>query len=144
MTLRQVRMLLALAALWGASFLFIRVAVDDLGPVALTVARLLLAALALAPFVLRSLRPHVPVRRYLLLGAINAALPFTLIALAETRLEASMAAILNASTPLFAALVAAAIGDERMTGRRAFGLLLGMAGVALVVGLAHVDTDLAF
>jgi len=144
MTLRQVRMLLALAALWGASFLFIRVAVDELGPVVLADARLLLAAAALAPFVLRGLRRTAPLRRYLFLGAINAALPFTLIAAAETRIDASLAAILNASTPLFAALVAAAVGDERMTGRRAFGLALGMGGVALVVGLAHVEADLAF
>jgi drug/metabolite transporter (DMT)-like permease len=144
MTLRQTRMLLTLAALWGASFLFIRIAVDDLGPVALADARLLLAAVALVPFVAMAARPTAPVRRYLLLGALNAALPFTLIALAETRLDASLAAILNASTPLFAAIVAAAVGDEAFTARRAFGLLLGMAGVGLVVGLAHVDADWAF
>lgn len=144
MTLRQTRMLLTLAALWGASFLFIRVAVDDLGPVALADARLLLAALALAPFLVAGARRTVPVRRYVLLGAVNAALPFTLIALAETRLDASLAAILNASTPLFAAVVAAAVGDEPFTARRGFGLALGMGGVAVVVGLAHVDADWAF
>src|SRR4051812_2476247 len=144
LTLRQTRMLLALAAVWGASFLFIRVAVDDLGPVALADGRLLLAALALAPFVLRGLRRTAPIRKYVLLGAINAALPFTLIALAETRIDASLAAILNASTPLFSAVVAAAVGDEPFTARRAFGLALGIGGVALVVGLAHVDADLAF
>jgi drug/metabolite transporter (DMT)-like permease len=144
MTLRQTRMLLTLAALWGASFLFIRVAVDDLGPVALADARLLLAAVALVPFVIASARPSVPLRRYLLLGAVNAALPFTLIALAETRIDASLAAILNASTPLFAAVVAAVVGDEPFTARRAFGLALGIGGVALVVGLAHVDADWAF
>src|SRR3954463_7077540 len=144
MTLRQTRMLLTLAALWGASFLFIRVAVDDLGPVALADARLLLAALALAPFLIASARRTVPVRRYVLLGTVNAALPFTLIALAETRLDASLAAILNASTPLFAAMVAAAVGDEAMTARRALGLVFGVGGVALVVGLAHVDADLGF
>src|SRR3954453_487043 len=144
LTLRQIRMLLALAAVWGASFLFIRVAVDDLGPVVLADARLLLAAAALAPFVAFSARRTVPLRRYVALGVVNAALPFTLIALAETRLDASLAAILNASTPLFAALIAAIIGDELMTRRRAAGLVLGMAGVAVVVGLAHVEADLAF
>src|SRR3954462_8210712 len=144
MSLRQTRMLLALAAVWGASFLFIRIAVDDLGPVVLADGRLLVAAAALAPFVAFSARRTVALRRYLVLGVLAAAMPFTLIALAETRLDASLAAILNASTPLFAALVAAAVGDERMTRRRAAGLLLGMAGVGLVVGLAHVQTDLAF
>jgi len=137
-------MLLALAAVWGASFLFIRVAVDDLGPVALADGRLLLAAAALAPFVARGARRRVALRRYLLVGAINAALPFTLIALAETRIDASLAAILNASTPLFSAVVAAAVGDEPFTARRAAGLALGIGGVGLVVGLAHVRADLAF
>jgi drug/metabolite transporter (DMT)-like permease len=148
MTARQVRMLLALAALWGASFLFIRVAVDDLGPVVLADGRLLLAVVGLVAILWIARRPaaprQAPVARYLLLGAVNAALPFTLISAAETRLDASLAAILNASTPLFAALVAAAVGDERMTRRRALGLVFGVAGVALVVGLAHVETDLAF
>ena len=142
-------MLLALAALWGASFLFIRVAVDDLGPVALADGRLLLAVVGLVAILALARRPaarrRAPVSRYLLLGAVNAALPFTLIAAAETRLDASLAAILNASTPLFAALVAALVGDERMTLRRAIGLVLGVAGVGLVVGLAHVEsTDLGF
>src|SRR3954452_23761174 len=148
MTLRQIRMLLALAALWGASFLFIRVAVDDLGPVVLADGRLLGAVVALLAILALARRPaarrRAPLRRYLLLGAVNAALPFTLIAAAETRLDASLAAILNASTPLFAALVAAVVGDEAMTGRRALGLVFGVGGVALVVGLAHVDADLAF
>jgi drug/metabolite transporter (DMT)-like permease len=137
-------MLLALAAVWGASFLFIRVAVDDLGPVALADGRLLLAAAALAPFVARRASRRVPLRRYLFVGAVNAALPFTLIALAETRIDASLAAILNASTPLFSAVVAAAVGDEAFTIRRAGGLALGIGGVGLVVGLAHVNADLAF
>src|SRR4051812_31210018 len=144
LTLRQTRMLLALAAVWGASFLFIRVAVDDLGPVALADGRLLLAALALAPFVLRGLRRTAPLRKYVLLGAVNAALPFTLIALAETRLDASLAAILNASTPLFSAVVAATVGDEPFTARRAFGLTLGIGGGALVVRLAPLEADPPF
>src|SRR4051812_1976863 len=137
-------MLLALAAVWGASFLFIRVAVDDLGPVALADARLLLAAVALVPFVGLATRMTVPLRRYVLLGVLNAALPFTLIALAETRIDASLAAILNASTPLFAAVVAAAVGDEPFTARRGFGLLLGIGGGALVVRLAPLEADPPF
>src|SRR3954453_18460327 len=148
MTFRQIRMLLVLAALWGASFLFIRVAVDDLGPVVLADGRLIVAVIGLVAILALARRPAPPrgvaLSRYLLLGVVNAALPFTLIAAAETRLDASLAAILNASTPLFAALVAALVGDERMTARRGLGLVFGVAGVGLVVGLAHVDTDLAF
>jgi drug/metabolite transporter (DMT)-like permease len=146
-TARQFQMLVALAALWGASFLFIRLCVDELGPVAVADGRLLLAVATLALLLIpagRLVRPRAPVRRYLLLGAVNAAAPFTLIALAEKRLDASLAAIVNSSTPLFTALVGAAVGDERITRRRGAGLVLGMTGVALVVGLSHEKVDLAF
>ena len=140
-------MLVALAAVWGASFLFIRLCVDALGAVALADGRLLLAAGTLALLLVPAgllVRPRAPVRRYLLLGAVNAAAPFTLIALAEKRLDASLAAIINAATPLFSALVGAAVGDERISARRGVGLVLGMAGVALVVGLAHQEVDAGF
>src|SRR4051812_10199393 len=140
-------MLVALAAVWGASFLFIRVSVDDLGPVAVADWRLLGAAATLALLLIptgRLVRPRAPWRKYFLLGAVNAAAPFTLIALAEKRLDASLAAIINAATPLFSALVGAAVGDERITRRRGAGLVLGMAGVGLVVGLAHETVDAAF
>src|SRR3954447_19042296 len=88
---RHVQMLLALAAVWGASFLFIRLCVDELGPVAVADGRLLLAAATLVLLLVptgRLVRPRASARRYLLLGAVNAAAPFTLIALAETRLHA--------------------------------------------------------
>src|SRR3954468_23273180 len=140
-------MLVALAAVWGASFLFIRLSVDDLGAVGVADGRLLLAAATLAALLLpfgRLARPRAPWRKYFLLGAVNAAAPFTLIALAEKRLDASLAAIINASTPLFSALVGAAVGDERITARRGAGLVLGMAGVGVVVGLAHQTVDLGF
>jgi drug/metabolite transporter (DMT)-like permease len=125
-------MLLALAALWGSSFLFIKVAVDELGPVALACGRVLLAAAALV--VLTRARVRLG-PKWFVLGAVNASLPFVLIGFAEVRVGASLAAILNASTPLFSAIVA---GDP-LTRRRVAGLLLGIAGVALVVGLAPVD-----
>jgi drug/metabolite transporter (DMT)-like permease len=140
-------MLLALAAVWGASFLFIRICVDELGAVGVADGRLLLGVTTLAALLIPAglvARPSAPARRYLLLGAVNAALPFTLIALAEKRLDASLAAIINAATPLFSALVGAAVGDERITARRGAGLVLGMCGVGLVVGLAHETIDLAF
>jgi drug/metabolite transporter (DMT)-like permease len=78
------------------------------------------------------------------LGALNAAAPFTLIALAELELSASMAAVLNAATPLFAALVAATWLGERITPLRAAGLTGGILGVAIVVGLAPVRIDAAY
>jgi drug/metabolite transporter (DMT)-like permease len=125
-------MLLALAALWGGSFLFIKVAVDELGPVALACGRVLLAAAALV--VLTRARARLG-WKWVALGAINASAPFVLIGFAEGRIGASLAAILNAATPLFSAIVA----GEALTRRRLAGLVLGMSGVALVVGLAPVD-----
>ena len=73
-------------------------------------------------------------RTYLIIGLLNSALPFTLIAFSELRLTASLAAILNSTTPLFTALVAAAWGSERLTGRKVWGVLLGVVGVAVLVG----------
>jgi drug/metabolite transporter (DMT)-like permease len=128
-------MLLALAALWGGSFLFIKVAVDELGPVALACGRVLLAAAALVVLTRARARGTRPPWKWVALGAINASAPFVLIGFAEGRIGASLAAILNAATPLFSALVA---GDP-LTRRRLAGLVTGMGGVALVVGLAPVD-----
>ena len=105
---RDLGMLLLLAALWGSSFLMIRVAAPVLGPLPLVDIRVFLAGGALLLYALAvGKRPALRARgrAFLTLGAINAALPFTLIAFAELHLSASLAAILNATTPLFAALV---------------------------------------
>ena len=129
--------LLTLAALWGGSFLAIRVAAPAFCPFALIDTRVLLAAAVLLLVVaLRQQRVSLRVhwRGYLLLGAVNAAAPFTLIAAAELQLTASLAAILNAVTPLFAALIGAIWLREALTPRKVGGLLLGLIGVALVVG----------
>jgi drug/metabolite transporter (DMT)-like permease len=134
---RDLAALILLGALWGASFIFIRVGVPVLGPFVLMDLRVLLAAAALvlgAVAVGRfpKLRSHW--RRFLVLGFLNAAVPFTLIAASEINLTASLAAILNSTTPLFTAVVAAVWIGEALTPRRIFGLLLGIVGVALVVG----------
>ncbi len=110
----------------------------DLRPVALIESRVLLAGLALLAVV--SARRRSPQWRrdgvrYLILGGVSAAAPFTLIATAELRLTASLAAILNATTPLFALLLSAARLKEPLTGRRLAGVLLGLVGVAVLVGL---------
>lgn len=144
LTWQDVATLLLVAALWGASFLFIRVAVVDLRPVALMEARVLLAGLALLAVV--SVRRRSPQWRrdgvrYLMLGGLSAAVPFTLIAAAELRLTASLAAILNATTPLFALLLSAARLREPLTGRRLAGVLLGLVGVAVLVGLGPLRLD---
>ncbi len=144
MKLRDLALLFLLAAMWGASFLFIRVAAPALGPLALVDGRVLLAAAAL---LLYAAAIHdVPSlwarwKGYLLLGAVNAAIPFTLISVAELRLTASLAAILNATTPLFAALVATVWLRERITAKRGLGLALGLVGVAVLVGWSPLRID---
>jgi len=144
--------LLLLGAVWGASFLFIGIAVPEFGPLPMMLARVLIAGLLLLAFAyftqrgagLRTtLRLREKWRTYLVVGLLNSALPFTLIAFSELRLTASLAAILNSTTPLFTALVAAAWGSERLTGRKMWGVLLGVVGVAVLVGGAPLDVNRA-
>jgi drug/metabolite transporter (DMT)-like permease len=138
-----------LGAVWGASFLLIGVAAPAVGPPALMLQRVLIAGLLMAGVATLSrggglratLRLGQMWRAYLFIGLFNAALPFTLIAFSELRLPASLAAILNSTTPLFTALAAAAWGSERLTGRKIAGVLLGMAGVAVLVGGAPLALD---
>jgi drug/metabolite transporter (DMT)-like permease len=133
-----------LGALWGGSFLFISVAVPALGPALLVELRVLLAAVALALCAvavgrLPALRSQW--KEFLILGGLNASAPFTLIAISQLNLTASLAAIMNSTTPLFAAVVAAAWIGEELTTRKIFGLLLGVVGVAVLVGLDPVPLN---
>ncbi len=137
MTPKELGALLLLGAFWGGSFLFIRVAVPALGPFVLMDLRVLLAAAALILYAVAVSRvPKFQARRrkFLVLGGLNAAIPFSLIAAAEINLTASLAAILNSTTPLFAAVVAAAWIGEALTIRKAIGLLMGIVGVVVLVG----------
>src|ERR671913_132093 len=126
-----------LGALWGASFLFIRVAVPALGPFLLVQLRVGLAAATLLLYALAASRvPKIRSRwrSFLVLGFFNAAVPFTLISAAEIHLTASLAAILNSTTVMFTAIVAAVWMGDVLTARKAIGILLGIAGVAVLVG----------
>lgn len=138
-------MLILLGAIWGASYPFMRIAAPILGPVFLVEVRVVLAGMILLLAAVWA--GQVPDfrtrwRQYLLLGAINAAIPFVLISFATTRLTASLAAILNGTTPLFTALVAAVWMRERLTPLRVGGLVLGFVGVGLVVGWTEVQLSL--
>lgn len=134
-------LLFVLAALWGASYLFIRVAVPALGPFPLAAGRTLLAALVLWVG-LRLLGKRAELRRHwrqlLVLGATNAALPFFLIGAAELRITASLAAMLTATTPFWAMIFAAYWLGERITLARSLGLVLGVVGVGVLVGWSPV------
>jgi drug/metabolite transporter (DMT)-like permease len=126
-----------LGALWGGSFLFIRVAVPALGPFLLVELRvgLAVAALFLYAFAVGSM-PKIRGRwrSFLVLGFFNAALPFSLISAAEIYLTASLAAILNATTVMFSAIVAAVWMGDALTARKAIGIVLGIVGVSVLVG----------
>jgi drug/metabolite transporter (DMT)-like permease len=128
--------LVLLGALWGGSFLFIRVAVAELGPFLLVELRAGLAAAALflcALAVARVPKIRSRWRSFLVLGFLNAAVPFSLISAAEIHLTASLAAILNSTTVMFTAMVAAWLGDP-LTARKAVGIGLGILGVTVLVG----------
>lgn len=126
-----------LGALWGGSFLFIRVAVPELGPFLLVGLRVGLAVAALLLYVLASSRvPKIRSRwrSFLVLGFFNAAVPFSLISAAEIHLTASLAAILNSTTVMFTAMVAAIWMGDALTARKLAGIVLGIVGVAVLVG----------
>jgi drug/metabolite transporter (DMT)-like permease len=132
-------MLLALAGLWGASFMFIKIGVRELAPTTLICLRLAIGAVVLAPVAVATLGARslisetVSVWRPLLLVALlNSAIPITVLAWAEKRL---LAAVIQASAPLFTALLALRFArHDRVTGSRLVGLLVGFGGVALLVG----------
>ena len=137
MTTRDLGALILLGALWGASFLFIRVAVPVFGPFPLVELRVAFAVVALLAYAaiigrLPKLRAHW--RRFLVLGLVNSAIPFSLIAFAEIELTASLAAILNSTTVLFTVLVDVVWTGEALTAGKAVGVVLGVAGVAALVG----------
>ncbi|HUQ29421.1 MAG TPA: DMT family transporter [Usitatibacter sp.] len=129
--------LVALAAMWGASYLFMRYAVPQVGPVRMIELRVLIAGAALAAFVAAaggSIGWKRHWREYLFVGAVGLALPFVLIAEALTAIDASTAAILNALSPLFASLVAAAWIRDPLTPAKLAGIALCLAGTAVLVG----------
>jgi drug/metabolite transporter (DMT)-like permease len=144
MTRGYVPLLLTLALVWGASYLFIKVAVDEIEPTTMMAARCVVAAALLVPFVLwhggsakgwRDLRAAW--KPGLMLGLINAAIPFTLIAWGEKHIDSGVAAVANATVPIFVTLLAIRFRpSERATGARMAGILVGLVGVAVLAGAA--------
>jgi len=129
--------LLVLAALWGGSFTFMRFAVPAMGPLWLAASRVSLAFLALFAYAL--LRGKVPAvrthwRDFLMIGVVNSALPFALFCFAEQYVGGSTAAVLNATSPFFATIVAALWLREPITAAKVAGMLLGLGGVGMLVG----------
>lgn len=126
--------LIALGAVWGGSFLFMRVAASDFGPFALVDVRLALGALILMPFLWRARAQFTPALwlRVAGIAAINSVLPFALFAWGAERAPAGIGAITNAMTVMFTALVAFLLYGERIGARRLVGLVAGFVGVAVL------------
>lgn len=132
-------LLLVLGAIWGASYMFIKIGIRDLSPEMVAFLRTALAALVLLPFAamqgaltgLRSLAGWL-----VLVAAVQVAAPFVLIGAGEQEISSALAGILVASTPLFTAVLAIWVDhQERSQGLRLGGVLIGLAGVALLLGL---------
>ena len=136
-------MLLTLAAVWGASYLFIKVAVDEIAPAPMMAVRTLLAAAVLLGYVVWRFGGARAVgelraawRHLLVLGALNAAIPFWLIAWGEQHIDSGLAAVVQASVPIFNALIALKfLPHERLSAMRVAGLAIGIVGVAVVTGV---------
>ena len=132
-------MLVALALIWGSSFMFIKVAVRELAPATLITGRLGLAAITLAILVpwnretLDELRENA--RWLIAVALINTAVPFWLLSWGETRIDSGLASILQAAVPIFIAVISFGFFHEvRVTGLRLAGIAIGFVGVALLVG----------
>ncbi|WOJ94719.1 DMT family transporter [Congregibacter variabilis] len=138
MSTAQLAQLVALAAIWGSSFMFMRIAVPQLGPLWLLEMRLVAASLILL-IISRAMRRPLHIRKhwrhYMILGVFNTALPFWAFAYAAQTLPASMLAILNSTAPLWGLLIGFVWRGKPITRRAIVGLLLGMSGVASLVGL---------
>jgi len=136
LSIRQLLALFTLAALWGGSFLFIRLAVPEFGPVPLSAARSVIASLTLLPLLF--LQRQWPVlmenwRHMVVLALISTALPVVCLSISTQYTSAGFASILNALTPLFSALVAWLWLKEYLTPAAVIGILMGFAGVVVMV-----------
>jgi len=139
MGVREWAMLVALSVIWGGSFFFVGVAVAELPPLTIVTLRVGLAAVTLWGIAAAmGLRPPGSARIWTAfagMGLLNNVLPFTLIVWGQTQIASGLAAILNATTPLFTVIVAGLmLADERMTPMKVTGVAIGFAGVVAMIG----------
>ncbi|MBZ7923493.1 EamA family transporter [Ensifer adhaerens] len=136
----ELSLLLALATLWGASYTFIKIGIGTIPPVTLIAARTLIAGMLLLAVLrwrgLKLPRDAATWRRFLFQACLNSVVPFTLIAWAEQTIDAGIASILNATTPIFAFLMTALVTrHEQVTVRKLVGVVAGMTGISLIIGM---------
>ena len=144
MNLTQWGLLVLLSVLWGGAFFFVGVAVVELPPLTVVLARVGIAAAILLGLTLflghslpRTLSAWMP---FFVMGLLNNAVPFSFLNAGQTMVSVGLASIINGMTPLFTALVMASFREERLTMYRAVGVLLGVAGVVLI---SRPDADMA-
>lgn len=131
--------LLLLGAIWGGSFFFARIAVQEIPPLTLVLLRVAIAAAALQVYLAATGLSFAPAlaqaRRLAVLAVLNNVIPFSLIFMGQTELGAGLASVLNATTPFWTALVASALlPEEGFSARKVAGVLIGVAGTAVMVG----------
>lgn len=131
--------LLVLGAIWGGSFFFARIAVAEMPPLALVFFRVAIAAIALHVYLAMrgpSFRLVLPMAAsFFVLAVLNNVIPFSLIFAGQTEMGAGLASVLNATTPFWTIVIANALGgDERLNWNKLAGILLGIAGTAIMVG----------
>ncbi len=145
MTAREWGLLFGLSILWGGSFFFIGVAVKALPPLTIVSTRVVLAALALH-LLMRLVGASLPRSRdawaaFFGMGLLNNVVPFLLIVWGQGHIASGIASVLNATTPLFAVVLAHFLtADERMSGARVAGVVAGLAGVAVMIGATGFGT----
>jgi len=131
--------LIALSILWGGSFLFVGIAIADLPPLTIVLARVAIAALLLLPLLpangLTVPRAAAEWRPFLVMAILNNVIPFTLIATAQREVTSGLASVLNATTPLFTLLITHAFsGEEKLRANQLAGVLVGILGIAVLTG----------
>jgi drug/metabolite transporter (DMT)-like permease len=146
MTARDFTILLLTAAMWGASFMFMRVIAPVTGWVWAADLRVLIGGALISAMLIwqgQAWNLARDYRHYLVLGLINSAIPFSLFALAALHIPAAYSALGNATAPMWSAVLSAAILGERLTWPKSTGLVLGLVGVALTAGAGGVSLTTA-
>lgn len=140
---RDWALLVLLSVLWGGSFFFAGVAVRELPPLTIVLARVAIAALLLIPlhWIMIGRLPSALAAwaAFLVMALLNNVIPFSLIVSGQRDIASGLASVLNATTPLFTVLVMAASGEEKLLARKVLGVLIGLAGVAVLRGEASLS-----
>lgn len=146
MPARDLVKLMFLAAIWGGSFIFLRVAAPEFGPLMTSILRVSLAAVVLCGFALGTgvaMHWRRNVKPYAVVGLFAAAIPFSCFSFAALHLPAAYSAVMNATAPLFGAVFSVMWLDDRLTISKLAGLILGVIGVAILVGAGALPLNAA-